>query len=361
MQKLESINAGSYMNGVLANILMYNLVQIEDGVTHSKFIRQTNGVLQGDPISPLLFNIITADIATIVTDLPQTTLIMYADDMVLGSPDKEQLQTALRRLQEWADKNKFEINETKTVQMVFRKGGRISPNDTLSLNETPLEIVNSFKYLGVTLQPTASSFRLHIQERAAASIKAMYDVKNLPLLSIDTAMTLFETKITPIITYGIEVVWEKLTRSDLARIEQIKSRYLKRVLGIGKNAKSRLTYELTRETFFLEDIRLRHLLASTGPYAELIEERRAKRTEIDPEFYGTGAMTDRTWTKENQPQRHIIIKLATHGFHHKMCKNKVFHEPCEACVCELCGKFCERYHILKCNRRTRSISEYSKD
>ena len=51
---------------------------------------QSNGVLQGNPISPLLFTTMTADIVDITKD-SSTSFIMYTDDMVLGSMDKEYL------------------------------------------------------------------------------------------------------------------------------------------------------------------------------------------------------------------------------------------------------------------------------
>ena len=236
--------------------------------------------------------------------------------------------------------------------MVFRKWGRLLPNDALTLYVTRLAIVNNFKYLGITLQPTTTFFRTHVQDRVASAIKAMYDIKNLHLLALDTAMSLFRAISTTV--YGIEIVWERLKSSDFKRLEKVKASYLKKVLGVPRNTKSPLAYELTRETFFLEDKRLTYLLPSTGPYEEVLEERK----EIHEDFYTTTTMQKRSWIKENQPQRPIIIKIATHGFHHKLCKTKIYHEPCESC---LCGDQCDIYHILKCLNRVKSINEYSKN
>lgn len=128
---------------------------------------------------------------------------------------------------------------------------------------------------------------------------------------------------------------------------------------MGKYAPSRLAYELAKETFYIEDLRLN--LPSTGASNKLLERRKAKRAEIDIDFYGTTAMTDRNWTKENQEQRHTITRLAVHGFHHKICRNKTYHTPNADCVCELCGQRCKQYHITECRERTKSISEYSKE
>ncbi|KAJ4448805.1 hypothetical protein ANN_00196 [Periplaneta americana] len=193
----------------------------------------------------------------------------------------------------------------------------------------------------VTLQSTANSFSYHIQERTAAATRAIHQINDLTRLSLETAMVLLKTVIAPIVTYGITLIWEKLTLTDLERIEKVKARFLKCTLGIGRNAPSRLVYEMTRETFYVEDIRLQILLQSTQPYRDLLERREDKRRTIDPDFYATGAMVDRNWTKENQTQRRAITRFAIHGFHHKLCKTKSYHEPCESCVCELCDLKCE--------------------
>ncbi|KAJ4434236.1 hypothetical protein ANN_22784 [Periplaneta americana] len=190
---------------------------------------------------------------------------------------------------------------------------------------------------------------------AAAATRAIHQINDLTRLSLETAMVLLKTVITPIVTYGITLIWEKLTLTDLERIEKVKARFLKCTLGIGQNAPSRLVYEMTRETFYVEDIRLQILLQSTQPYKDLLERREDKRRTIDPDFYATGAMVDRNWTK-----RHAITRFAIHGFHHKLCKTKSYHEPCESCVCELCDLKCERYHLTKCESNVKTLNEYAK-
>lgn len=340
-------------------LLTYNHIIINDGAVLSEKVRQTNGVPQGDPMSPLLFNILTADIIDIVKDLPTVKLIMYADDMALGSHCKSDLQTALERLEQWACKNSFEINKEKTVHMVFRKGGKPAKDEKFTLQGDMLETVNTFRYLGVYLQPTMTSYRIHIQERATAATKAINRIQNIGKLSLTTAMSLFHAVITPIASYGIELIWEKLTNNDLAKLENVKARFLKRVLGVGKQSPTRIVYVLAKESFFIEDLRLELMLPSTGPYQAHLETRRRKQEDIDPDFYCTTAMTDRKWTETCQDQRHVVTRLAIHGFHHKICRTQRFHHPDDDCICSLCDRKCERYHIIMCGKRTKSITDYS--
>ena len=75
----------------------------------------------------------------------------------------------------------------------------------------------------------------------------------------------------------------------------MKARYLKAALGISKFTLSPLAYLLARETFLVENLRLKHLLPSNQHYEAFIEERRKKRKEIWPEFYCTDAMICKEW------------------------------------------------------------------
>ena len=170
--KVEKTIKNKHLTTILIDITSYNKVQIDDGKSTSKEIIQTNGVLQGDPASPILFNITTAESTKAVEDL-EADIIMYADDIVIGASRKDQLQRAIDNLQLRDEENSFEINTEKTVQMIFRKGGRLATNDEITLGNDKFKIVNETRYLGITLQTTTSSIRTHIRERTAAAIKSI--------------------------------------------------------------------------------------------------------------------------------------------------------------------------------------------
>ena len=149
----------------------------------------------------------------------------------------------------------------------FRKGRRLPATTNITTYQNSnLSMVNSYKYLGVTLQTNGKSFTKHIKEKAAAAIASMNEVRALPRLSLETAIQLFHIKISPIMTYALEIVWEHLKKSDLKLLENVKARYLKKALCLAKNTPSRLVYELTREPFYVEEIRLRIMLPSTTQY-----------------------------------------------------------------------------------------------
>ena len=62
---------------------------------------------------------------------------------------------------------------------------------------------------------TGHTFSKHIEDGAVRAIKATIAIKKLNLLSIATALKLFIIKVEPIATYGIKLMWNNLTYSNL--------------------------------------------------------------------------------------------------------------------------------------------------
>ena len=115
----------NYITPTRASILKYNILTIHNKIERSNPIVQTNGILQRDPLSPLLFNIATADVIKI-TATENTEVYLYADDMALTSTKADDLQSSLNNLTTWAEENSLKINAQKSSLMVFREGGRIA-------------------------------------------------------------------------------------------------------------------------------------------------------------------------------------------------------------------------------------------
>jgi hypothetical protein len=237
-------------------------------------------------------------------------------------------------------KTSWKIKEDKTKVMKFRKGGRLSKNDVLYCNGSKLEFVNMYKYLGIIMQPSGIAFGKHISERARLALLATFSITKLNLLSVHTALRLFDLKVAPVATYAINLIWPHLTLSDLRKLEAIKSMFFKRV--------SRLVYKLAQVNYFVSDIKGKFNLPDTPAYLSFLQERDNKSLDIDFEFYYTDAMLDSFWTKPNFSQRHVYTRFAIHGFHFHLCKTSAFHDCYLSCVCKYCHKLCGLYHVLRC-------------
>ena len=85
-----------------------------------------NGVPQGDPLSPLLFSLYTADIPNVMSHRgveidngTEIKYLLYADDLVIISNEADELQLAIDRLDTYADRWNLTVNTAKTKCITF--------------------------------------------------------------------------------------------------------------------------------------------------------------------------------------------------------------------------------------------------
>ena len=87
---------------------------------------------------------------------------MYADDLILLSRSAQGLQSMLDNLQNFCELWNLSINTEKTKCMTFQKKNKTSNKDIFQINQTPIENVSEYTYLGITFVPSGS-FRLTFQ------------------------------------------------------------------------------------------------------------------------------------------------------------------------------------------------------
>mgnify|MGYP000288840679 CR=1 FL=1 len=126
MEKLESsLGKENTWTRIISSIMENNTIVISDGLQQSKPIVQTNGVLQGDPLSLLLFILTAEEMVRKMEEVGEAVHVYaYADDVALGSTNLSKLQNAIIEMEEWCNNHSFHINTSKTEMMVFRKGVR---------------------------------------------------------------------------------------------------------------------------------------------------------------------------------------------------------------------------------------------
>ena len=199
------------------------------------------GLLQGESTSPIFFSLFINDIDTHIsediTGIQLKNLLIkilkFADDMCLISETREGLQVGLNDLAKYTKKWGIIINILKTKIVVFRKGGQLSKKDKWILNNTNIEVVQFFKYLGCFLS-SSGSYAKCISELTNSARKALFSLKKYfvynPEIFPITQIKLFNSMVVPILNYGSEV-WglrkadpmEKFHRSFLKYILRVKN------------------------------------------------------------------------------------------------------------------------------------------
>ena len=111
---------------------------------------------------------------------------MYADDSTLYcniSEDigEEVINSELSKLWAWLGANKLSLNIAKTKYMVFHTSKRNVIYHNLKANNSNIERVTQFNFLGVTLHShsTWNKHIKHISKKIARSIGILYRLRNV--------------------------------------------------------------------------------------------------------------------------------------------------------------------------------------
>ena len=113
-----------------------------------------SGVPQGSILGPLLF-LIYIDGVTEVELSNNSRLVLYADDVLIYSPischtDCQLLQHDINTICAWSIEQHLTLNPQKCKFMtISRKRKSTTTPFTFKLNNSPMEEVDQFKYLGV--------------------------------------------------------------------------------------------------------------------------------------------------------------------------------------------------------------------
>ena len=72
----------------------------------------------------------------------------------------------------------------------------------------------------------------------------MASIQKPRMLSVKTALQLYNLKIAPAAAYAITLVWKHLSTANLETLNRAKEAYLERFLGLHATAKDRMAYLL---------------------------------------------------------------------------------------------------------------------
>jgi hypothetical protein len=197
-------------------------VKVKDKL--SNMFKLLVGVNQGDPLSPLLFNLYVNDIHHYFDDSccpvtlgnTQLNCLLYADDLVILSESKEGLQNACNKLAQFCNDWALEVNLKKSNAMVFTANGRKDKSEFTYLNKA-LEHAKKYKYLGIQFC-SSGKFTVAKEDLYKRGLKATFKLTKLidsNSLSYQTALHLFDHVVKPVILYGSEI-WAPLNNYDSA-------------------------------------------------------------------------------------------------------------------------------------------------
>ena len=259
MYKLLANNVRGVFFNMLQSMYLDNSICIKlNNHERSNFFESNTGVRQGDALSPLLFNLYTADLQKFLQiecnspsfDKTYVNCLMYADDLLLMSQTEDGLQRLLDRLGEYCDKWGMEVNIEKTKVMKFSGNGHKCKRHFMYKTKT-IENVMKYKYLGIEFS-SSGTWNHAISNLSDRGMKALYLLKryiSIGNIKPKLGLKLFDQMIKPILCYCSEVwIAADLTKRNFNQsngvakflenldIEKVHVRFIKFILGVNKKA-----------------------------------------------------------------------------------------------------------------------------
>ncbi|KAK3511606.1 hypothetical protein QTP70_011542 [Hemibagrus guttatus] len=149
------------------------------------------GAPQGCVLSPLLYSLYTYD--CVATTNSTTIIIKFPDDTVvvgLISDNNEEI----RNLENWCQRNNLLLNVSKTKELIVDFSTKQERNyQTPVINESPVERVDSFRYLGVHITQDLS-WSCHIDTMVKKARQHLYHLRRLRDFRLPSKRTWSEAK-----------------------------------------------------------------------------------------------------------------------------------------------------------------------
>ena len=198
-----------------------------------------SGVPQGSALSPLLFNIM-------MNDIPKEEDVYYseyADDVAVYCKGKsidtvkEKIQLAINSFHKWTKMWGLKINYSKTKAQLYTNI-RIHP-PSLQITGTPLEYVETQKFLGVDLDAPKLKWTQHIKNLKRKSLmktNLLFSVSRFNWGADRTVLTrLYKMLIRSRLDYGT-IFYSSASKKSLKSLDSIQNACLRAILGARKTS-----------------------------------------------------------------------------------------------------------------------------
>ena len=229
----------------------YFRVRVGDSLSGRR--EQEMGVPQGCILSVTLFSVKINNIVKAIN--PGVECSLYVDDFVICFRSRNmniierQLQQCLNKLQTWADKNGFKFSKAKTKCMHFCKLRGMHPEPSLHMNNTPIQVVPEFKFLGVIFDQKLT-FIQHVRALKKKCQKALNLLKVVAHsdwgADRKVLLRLYRSLIRSKLDYG-SIVYGSARKSYLKALDSIHNQGLRLVLGAFRTSPVKSLYAEANE------------------------------------------------------------------------------------------------------------------
>ena len=369
MCKLQVLGFPLPFCSLLAYILKHIRMYVRSDNSLSEPFLTTNGVPQGDSLSPLLFSLYTSDLPNCLAHQPPLLngtpipYLLYADDLIVLADSRDELQIAIDSVSSYCQEFNLTINAKKTQYIIFHKG-RLPKNSNVFLDGRTIKRENSVSYLGFTFS-SQLRFTQHLNklcDKARARISFLFSAIPLAHLPVPILMAVFDVYILPIFKYGLCLWLPHCSDESISRMNATFTIFLKRYLRIPKTSSNGLTHFITQTqplSITLKNSLQNSFLSLTFPPGlHGLRPSIANFIPSNPVIYNSFEhVPTYFWHTSIPPSlpcdpsfRHSILKRTFDSIHYDLCSNRNFHLPADSCMCKVCLGPCGRFHYFNCGK-----------
>uniref|UniRef100_A0A1Y1JXT3 Reverse transcriptase domain-containing protein n=2 Tax=Photinus pyralis TaxID=7054 RepID=A0A1Y1JXT3_PHOPY len=228
--KIKCILPTAYFT-ILKSYLSERKFQTKVNEEKSDYFPINSGVPQGSVLGPLLYVLYTSDIP-----MAQNLIIgTFADDTAILSCHENpqiasnKIQNYLTNLQQWLEKWKIKVNESKSAHITFTLRKETCP--AVTINNVQIPQTQTVRYLGLHLD-SKLTWKQHITKK-----KKQVEIKTRELqwligrksrVSLENKILIYKAVIKPTWEYGIEL-WGCASKSNIQIIQRCQSKILRQI------------------------------------------------------------------------------------------------------------------------------------
>lgn len=280
-KKLDKKNIPAKYTNWIINFFSNRKVCLETEKGTIKYTTNT-GIPQGSTLSPLIFNLYTADIHDLETT--NIKVIQYADDFVIVGWNKnmnqlvKEMQQVINNIASELNILDLKVNSEKCAVLNFRKGfGTVKFE--IKLNDAVIPFIYSYKYLGMTLDSTLS-FSDHILKMSMVCKKSLDVIRYLSNKKWgshpDSLLKIYSSMIRSRIDYG-STIYGNSGKTILKKVDTIQAAALRTAMGCLKSTP--LNALLCEAGDFPLDIRRKWM--ATKEIIKIIDTNQPLKTKLD--------------------------------------------------------------------------------
>lgn len=212
----------------------------------TKFFHPIKGVEQGDPASPLVWNIYYETILKKLNlmngyQLEGTNIsyMAYADDIILMAETEEDIRALVAQVNELLNENNMEIQAKKSIMVANFYCGEVSIRDLNNDSKKLTEISSdeTFKYLGAifSLSKNASNIK-----EVQCDLQNVIEIMIKKRISARNASYIFNHVVLPKISYKLSGMTAELNKIDL--FDKMIRSYFKKLLQLPVSFSTKYLY-----------------------------------------------------------------------------------------------------------------------